>query len=108
MKKIPISATNSSIIVRGFQISPITNPTYSLYFKDLNDNLIVATYGVDMNNNPLVYNEFLIDNTSLGLRAGQHYIDVKVNDDLVWSGIIDIVDDESWNVDTSVPTYTYD
>jgi hypothetical protein len=108
MKSIPISATNSSIIVRGFQISPVTNPTYSLFFKDLNNNVIVETFGIDLNDNPLVYNEFLIDNTVLGLKGGQHYLDVKVNDDLVWSGIIDIVDDESWDVDSSVPTYTYD
>jgi hypothetical protein len=108
MRKVPISATNSTIIVRAQKISPILNPTYSLIFTDLNNGSTTSIIGTDLSTNPYSYNEFLIDNTIIGLRAGQHYISVQTEDVSVWDGIIDVFETVTWNTDNDLPIYSYD
>ena len=90
MRSIPISATNSTLIVRAQKVVPITiGVTYSLQFTDFNTQTIIRATGVDISTNPFIYNEFLIDNTQIGLGLGQHNLDVLVQDMVVWRGIVD-------------------
>lgn len=98
MRSIPISATNSTLIVRAQKVVPITiGVTYSLQFTDFNTQTIIRATGVDISTNPFIYNEFLIDNTQIGLGLGQHNLDVLVQDMVVWRGIVDVEQEFSWN-----------
>ncbi len=97
MRSIPISATNSTLVIRAQKVVTITQGiTYSLQFTDFNTQTIISSTGIDISNNPYIYNEFLIDNTQIGLGLGQYNLEVLVGSMSVWKGIIDVEQTYSW------------